>query len=61
MPQVGFESMISEFERANTDHASDLAATVIGTYNITIGKPGGEKRPLRRSGRRRDNRVKVDV
>jgi hypothetical protein len=30
MPQVGFEHMIPVFERANTVHALDHAATVIG-------------------------------
>jgi hypothetical protein len=30
MPRVGFEPMIPVFERANTVHVSDRAATVIG-------------------------------
>jgi hypothetical protein len=30
MPQVGFEPMIPVFERANTVHALDREATVIG-------------------------------
>jgi hypothetical protein len=32
MPQVGFEPMNTEFERAKTAHALDRAATVIGEY-----------------------------
>jgi hypothetical protein len=31
MPQVGFEPTIPAFERANNVHASDSAATVIGS------------------------------
>jgi hypothetical protein len=33
MPWVGFEPTIRVFERAETVHALDLAATVIGTYS----------------------------
>jgi hypothetical protein len=34
MPQVGFEPVIPEFERAKTAHALDGAATVIGKNQI---------------------------
>jgi hypothetical protein len=34
MPTVGFEPTIPVFERANTDHALDRAATVIGRYEL---------------------------
>jgi hypothetical protein len=34
MPWVGFEPTISAFERANTVHALDRRATVIGIYSI---------------------------
>jgi hypothetical protein len=33
MPSVGFESTTPVFERAETVHALDRAATVIGTTN----------------------------
>jgi hypothetical protein len=35
MPGVGFEFMTPVFERANTVHALDHAATVIGHYQTT--------------------------
>jgi hypothetical protein len=35
MPSVGFEPTIPVFERAKTVHASDRAATVIGTFNYS--------------------------
>jgi hypothetical protein len=34
MPQVGFEPMIQVFERAQTVHALDRAATVIGSTKV---------------------------
>jgi hypothetical protein len=34
MPRVGFEFMISVFERAKIVHALDLAATVVGLHNF---------------------------
>jgi hypothetical protein len=34
MPRVGFESTIPAFERAQTVHALDRAATVIGLFMI---------------------------
>jgi hypothetical protein len=34
MPRVEFEPMIPVFERANTDHVLDRAATVIGRYEL---------------------------
>jgi hypothetical protein len=34
MPQVGFEPMIPDFERAEVGHALDCVATVIG-HNVT--------------------------
>jgi hypothetical protein len=37
MPQVGFEPTIPVFERAKTVHASDRAASVIGTEEICNG------------------------
>jgi hypothetical protein len=36
MPQVEFEHMIPEFERAKAVHALDCAATVIGSLYIYI-------------------------
>jgi hypothetical protein len=36
MSQLGFELTIPVFERANTVHASDHAANVIGTWSVTI-------------------------
>jgi hypothetical protein len=35
MPLVGFELTITAFERAKTVHASDRAATVIGSEGFT--------------------------
>jgi hypothetical protein len=35
IPSVGFEPIITAFERAKTVHVSDIAATVIGTRNLT--------------------------
>jgi hypothetical protein len=35
MPRVGYESTIPVFERAKTVHASDRAATVIGSIDNT--------------------------
>jgi hypothetical protein len=36
MPRVGFEPTIPVFERANTIHALDRAATVIGKFTCTL-------------------------
>jgi hypothetical protein len=49
MPQVGFELMFPVFERMNTVHAPDGAATVIGVhltlcFNITIREKEKEKK-----------------
>jgi hypothetical protein len=35
MPRVGFEPTIPVFERAKTVHASDRAATVMGSWDTT--------------------------
>jgi hypothetical protein len=34
MPSVGFEPMITAFQRAKIDHASDRAATVTGSFSL---------------------------
>jgi hypothetical protein len=36
MPQVEFEPAIPVFERAKAVHVLDRAASVIGTWNITV-------------------------
>jgi hypothetical protein len=38
IPRVGLEPTIPVFERANTGHALDRAATAIGTYTIYLSK-----------------------
>jgi hypothetical protein len=38
MPQLGFEPTIPVFEQANTVHALDQAATVIGTLASRLMK-----------------------
>jgi hypothetical protein len=38
MLSVGFESTISVFDQAKTVHALDRAATVIGIFNLLVGK-----------------------
>jgi hypothetical protein len=37
MPRTGFEPTIPVLERAKTVHASDRAATVIGSYGFDTG------------------------
>jgi hypothetical protein len=43
MPRVGFEPTILAFERANTVHALDCAATVIGLVSLVTVNNVGEK------------------